>query len=134
MTSHLRSCILEIEDVWASAYFHQERGRNINEKDLINEQDEDDVIVITDEDGVESEFEFLDLIEHEGKEYVVLYPLADGGKGNEVIILQVEVTDETDEDGDEIDSFVGIEDEDVLDAVFKIFQSKFADFVEEEES
>ena len=34
----------------------------------------DNIIVLNDENGEEIEFEFLDLIEYEGEEYVVLLP------------------------------------------------------------
>ena len=44
---------------------------------VLNEQEGeelDNIIVLNDENGDEIEFEFLDLIEYEGEEYVVLLP------------------------------------------------------------
>ena len=83
----------------------------------------DNIIHLTDENGADVSFEFLDLIEHEGGEYVVLLPAgqAEAGDG-EVVILRLE------ESGDETtETYVGIEDEDTLNAVFAIFREKFQD-------
>ncbi len=79
---------------------------------------EDGLIVLTDQDGNEVKFEFLDLIEFEGEEYVVLLP-AEGGE--EVVILRVEPVD------DETESYVSVEDEVILRTVFMIFKEKFKD-------
>ena len=56
----------------------------------------DNIIVLNDEEGNEVEFEFLDLIEYEGEEYVVLLPAEETDDAGEVVILQVEDID-TDE-------------------------------------
>lgn len=81
----------------------------------------DNIIVLNDEKGDEIEFEFLDLIEYEGEEYVVLLP-NDEEDADEVVILKLEDTDSEDEE-----SYVSVEDEDVLKAVFEIFKEKFKD-------
>lgn len=83
----------------------------------------DNIIVLNDEDGVSAEFEFLDLVELDGAEYVVLSPVEDDpdDPGN-VVILKVESTEDPDEE-----SYVGVEDQNVLDAVFEIFKEKFKD-------
>lgn len=90
----------------------------------------DNIIVLDDEDGVSTEFEFLDLVELDGAEYVVLSPVEDDPDDpGEVVILKVESTEDPDEE-----SYVGVEDQNVLDAVFEIFKEKFKDefnFVEE---
>ena len=79
----------------------------------------DNIIFLNDEDGNEVPFEFLDLIECEGNEYVVLLPADD--QADEVVILQVDELD-----GDE-ESYVSIEDDETLNAVFAIFKEKFKD-------
>lgn len=81
----------------------------------------DNMIVLNDEDGNECRFEFLDLIEYEGEEYVVLLPPGTGEEMDEVVILKVEETD------DEEESYIGVEDEETLYAVFKLFKEKFKD-------
>lgn len=80
----------------------------------------DNVIVLSDENGNDVEFEFLDLIEYQGGEYVVLFPLDD--EDQEVVILKVEPTENEDEE-----SYVGIGDDEMLNAVFAIFKEKFKD-------
>lgn len=83
----------------------------------------DNIIVLNDEDGVSTEFEFLDLVELDGAEYVVLFPVEDAlDDPGEVVILKVESTEDPDEE-----SYVGVEDQNVLDAVFEIFKEKFKD-------
>ena len=83
----------------------------------------DNIIVLNDENGEEIEFEFLDLIEYEGEEYVVLLPNdEDEEEPGEVVILKLEDTDSEDEE-----SYVSVEDEEVLHNVFEIFKEKFKD-------
>ena len=83
----------------------------------------DNIIVLNDENGEEIEFEFLDLIEYEGDEYVVLLPNdEDEEDAGEVVILKLEDSDSEDEE-----SYVSVDDEDVLKAVFEIFKEKFKD-------
>ena len=84
----------------------------------------DNVIVLNDEDGNEVKFEFLDLVELDDEEYVVLLPIAEDEEGDgEVVILKLE---DTDEDSEE-ESYVGVEDEEILNRVFAIFKDKFKD-------
>ena len=92
----------------------------------------DNIIVLNDENGEEIEFEFLDLIEYEGEEYVVLLPNdEDEEEPGEVVILKLEDTDEN----SETESYVGVEDEEILNKVFAIFKEKYKDefnFVDED--
>lgn len=81
----------------------------------------DNIIVLNDEEGNEVQFEFLDLIDYEGEEYVVLLPAEETEEAGEVVILQVEDTDSEEE------SYISVEDEDVLNKVFEIFKDKFKD-------
>ena len=80
----------------------------------------DNIISLTDENGVDTDFEVLDLIEYNGKEYVILLPTDDDDAG-EVVIL--EVVDE----GDDMESFVSVDDESVLMAVFEQFKEAAGD-------
>ena len=98
-----------------------------------NNEELDNVVILNDEDGNEVKFEFLDLIELDDEEYVVLLPVAEEGEeeDGEVVILKLE---DTDEDSDE-ESYVGVEDEEILNKVFEIFKEKYKDefnFVDED--
>ena len=85
----------------------------------------DNIIILNDENGNEVKFEFLDLVELDEEEYVVLLPVSEDGEEDEgeVVILKLE---DTDEDSEE-ESYVGVEDEEILNRVFEIFKEKFKD-------
>ena len=85
----------------------------------------DNVVILNDEEGNEVKFEFLDLVELDEEEYVVLLPMTEEGdeEEGEVVILKIE---DTDEDSEE-ESYVSVEDEDTLNKVFEIFKEKFKD-------
>ena len=99
-----------------------------------NEMEElDNIIVLNDEEGKEVQFEFLDLVELDEEEYVVLLPVSEDGEEDEgeVVILKLEDTDEEAEE----ESYVGVEDEEILNKVFAIFKEKYKDefnFVDED--
>lgn len=91
----------------------------------IPEEELDNIIVLNDENGEEVEFEFLDLIELDGEEYVVLLPVEEEEnpeEAGEVVILKLEDTESEDEE-----SYVSVEDEEVLNKVFEMFKEKFKD-------
>ena len=87
-----------------------------------NNEELDNIIILNDEEGNEAEFEFLDLIEYDGEEYVVLLPVEESDEAGEVVILKLEDTESEDEE-----SYVSVDDEDVLNKVFEIFKEKFKD-------
>ena len=97
-----------------------------NKNDNLNEELEDNIIILNDEDGKETKFEFLDLIELDAEEYVVLLPMAEDGEEEEGEVVILKVEDNDDENSDE-ESYVSIEDEDVLNKVFEMFKEKFKD-------
>ncbi len=86
----------------------------------------DNIIILNDEDGNEVKFEFLDLVELDDEEYVVLLPVTDEGEEEEGEVVILKVEDNDDEDSDE-ESYVSIDDEDTLNKVFEIFKEKFKD-------
>jgi len=89
----------------------------------------ENIIVLTDEDGVDVEFEFCASVMYEGNEYVVLLPVEDDD--GEVVILQV-LEDENAAEDDEA-TYVGVEDESVLQAVFDLFKEQAGDEFDFEE-
>ena len=96
----------------------------MNDNENYEGEDLDNIVILNDEEGNEVRFEFLDLVELEDEEYVVLLPIADGGEEEgEVVILKVE---DVDEESDE-ESYVSVDDEDTLNRVFEIFKEKFKD-------
>ena len=62
-------------------------------------EDLDNIVILNDEDGNEVKFEFLDLVELDDEEYVILLPVIDDG----------------------------VEEEEILNKVFEIFKERFKD-------
>lgn len=103
-------------------------------------EERDDLVVLVDEDGGEVEFEHLDTIEFNGSEYVVLLPLVE----EEVEVEEEE--EEEEEDMEEVvilkiehgadgeDSFVSVENDEELDAVFEQFKVRMEEEYEFEEN
>ena len=91
-----------------------------------NNEELDNIVTLKDEDGNDVKFEFLDLIDYEGEEYVVLLPAeeAEDSEPDEVVILQLEKSN--DENAEE-ETYVSVDDENILNAVFEIFKEKFKD-------
>lgn len=105
-----------------------EKIQNNSEEELA-----DNIVILNDEDGNESRFEFLDLIEYDNEEYVVLLPAEEdeNDEPGEVLILKVEDSDGDSDDDSE--SYVSVDDEETLTKVFEIFKDKFKnefDFVD----
>ena len=85
------------------------------------EEELDSIITLTDENGEEMAFEYLDLVEYEGKEYLVLSPA--GEDACEIVILEIEPVDEENE------NYLSVTDEATLEAVYAIFKEKFQDIL-----
>lgn len=88
-------------------------------------EEEVSVLTLTDENGQDVNFEYLDCIEYEGTEYLVLTPA--GEDSGEIVILAIEPVDE------ETENYLAVEDEKILNAVFDIFKEKFKDILQFEE-
>lgn len=91
-----------------------------DDADSLNDLSEN-IIMLNDESGNEVPFEFLDLINYKDEEYVILLPVGD--EAGEVVILKID-TDNFDE---ESESYVSVDDDKTLMAVFEIFKEKFKD-------
>ena len=93
----------------------------MSDEKILNEEEETSIIMLTDENGNDVEFEYLDCIEYEGKEYLVLIPNEEDAE--EVVILQIEPVDE------ETENYISVENEATLNAVFAIFKDRFKDIL-----
>ena len=82
-------------------------------------EEEISILTLTDENGNDVNFEYLDCIEYEGKEYLVLMPVEE--EANEIVILEVEPVDEENE------NYLAVTDEAVLEAVYNIFKERYQD-------
>lgn len=86
----------------------------------------DNIITLNDENGNEVKFEFLDLVELDDEEYVVLLPVVAEGEESdgEVVILKLE---DSDDENSQEESYVSVDDDEILSKVFEIFKEKFKD-------
>ena len=85
------------------------------------EEEEVSLLTLTDENGQDIEFEYLDCIEYQSKEYLTLLPVE--SEEPEIVILEIEPIDEENE------NYLAVEDEATLDAVYAIFKERFKDIL-----
>ena len=87
-------------------------------KDTLQEE-ESSILTLTDENGEDIEFEYLDCINYQDKDYLILMPVE--SEEMEIVILEIEPVD------DENENYLAVEDEAVLDAVYAIFKERYKD-------
>ena len=94
--------------------------------DITENIPEENIYLLEDNDGNEVPFEFVDLMEYEGEEYLFLLPIEDDN--GEVLILHIDRVD-----GDE-EAYSGVESEELLTILFNMFREKYEglyDFADE---
>ena len=96
-------------------------------KKIPMEDEEVTILTLHDDEGNEEQFELLDLVDYQDKQYIVLFPVEDDDM--EIVILQVEEI----EGNDEEEAYVAVEDEAILDSVYGIFKERFKDEFEFED-
>ena len=92
-----------------------------NEEKRPEEEAVSNILTLTDEEGNDEDFEYLDCIPYQGKEYLILMPAQDDAV--EIIILEVQPVDE------ETENYVPVEDDATLDAVYGIFKERYKDIL-----
>ena len=88
--------------------------------EILEQEEEMSILSLTDENGNEQNFEYLDVIEYEGTEYLFLLPVED--ENAEVVILEIEPVDEENE------NYLAIEDQALLETLYEMFKEKFKDY------
>lgn len=101
-----------------------------------NERMEKDVISLLDEDGKEHEFEIVDALELEEKQYLALVPLYDESQAAEALedsgeLVILRVSEEADEDGEQY--LDAIENEDEYNRVAELFMGRLEDYFDFED-
>ena len=87
-------------------------------EELLNEE-EAFILSLTDEEGNEVEFELIDSVDYNGKEYLILLPAEEDGE--EVVILEVVPGPK------DTETYVTVDSEETMLAVFEIFKEHFKD-------
>ena len=85
------------------------------------QEEESSILTLTDENGQDMDFEYLDCLTYQDKEYLILMPVDEAE--TQIVILEVEPVD------DENENYLAVEDEAVLDAVYGIFKEKYKDIL-----
>ncbi len=94
-----------------------------------NPADNEFFVSFTDEQGRENHFEILAVLEFNGADYAVMLPENDSPSYNGMVYV-FEVVEELDSD---TDTYVGVADQSVIDAVYELFL-KEAERLEAEEN
>ncbi len=87
------------------------------EPEELEEEENENYITLTDDDGNDISFEVLDTIEYKDRLFAVLLPFED--EDDEVVILEIIPGEDP-----EMDDFVTVDDEDLLNEVFEEFQKR----------
>lgn len=87
----------------------------------------EEVLTLTDENGVESDYVQLDIINYEETDYIVLAPAdaleSEGEEEVEVMILKVDPAEEGDDE--DLERFSAVEDEELLNKLFDLFKTAY---------
>ena len=84
------------------------------------DEDRENYITLTDDDGEDISFELLDTIEYKERLFAVLLPFED--QDNEVVILEI-----LPGESPEYDDFVSVDDDALLEEVFAEFQKRYSE-------
>ena len=82
---------------------------------------EESQITLTGEDGEEITFDYLDCLTYQDTEYLVLMPTETDE--TQIVILEIQPVD------DENETYLPVEDEAILDAVYGLFKEKYKDIL-----
>ncbi len=94
------------------------------ETEPLQEQSDESLLTLTDENGNDETFEYLDCLEYEGTEYLILSPQEDPGQ---IVVLEIQPIDEENE------NYLAVEDDAIAQAVYDIFKEKYKDILTFEE-
>ncbi|MCQ2770539.1 MAG: DUF1292 domain-containing protein [Clostridia bacterium] len=94
-----------------------------------NKNNDKDILTLTDENGKEIEFEFVDSFEFEGNVYYALIPVEDN-KDGEYVLLKLENPEA--EEGEET-NLVTIDDDEEFDRVADYFEDAYLSEIDHDE-
>ena len=91
-------------------------------------ENNENIIIFTDDDGNDLELEHLDTVELDGKLYIVCVPAPNGEEEIEEVIIFEAMKDDNGEDG-----FVQVDDDVVLENVYQEFKDRNEDMFDFED-
>lgn len=96
---------------------------SVKDQKPLDEQTEGEILEFEDENGNVEKYEFLDMIEYKGADYAVLLPATEN-EDEAVNVYIFEVVEELDSD---TDTYVGLDDQQLIDEVYAVFMEKHKD-------
>lgn len=93
-----------------------------NSKKAVTPEVLDNIVTLTDQYGKDREFEYLDLISYENREFVVLLPRYDNSGAAVILEIKDQNTDE--------EHYDAVASPEELDVLFALFRYKFKDSFE----
>ncbi len=87
--------------------------------------EDENILVLHDEEGNKERYEIIDTVSYDNRDFIVLLPLPEVGEPNEEMLYVLEVVEDLDDP--EYDNYIGIEDDETIDAVFEIFKKQYFD-------
>lgn len=96
---------------------------SVKDQKPLDEQTEGEILEFEDENGNVEKYEFLDVIEYKGADYAVLLPVTENEE-EAVNVYIFEVVEELDSD---TDTYVGLDDQQLIDEVYAVFMEKHKD-------
>lgn len=90
------------------------------EKNIEMDEENDNFITLTDDNGEDVSFEVLDVINYKEREFAVLLPFED--TDDEVVILEIIPSED-----EESDEFISVDDDALIEEVFAIFLERSGD-------
>lgn len=84
---------------------------------------DDNVLILTDEDGNRERYEMIDTVSYDNRDFAILLPIPEVGEPNEEMLYVLEIVEDLDDP--EYDNYIGIEDDETIDAVFEIFKKQY---------
>jgi len=113
---------LDKNSKWGGFKMDENQNPNVNEEEY--DDFEDNVVTLVNEKGEDVEFEYLDTLEVDGLDYLILVPVDDPDDGG-VVIFRIE------DEGEE-ETYVGVDIEEFT-KVFNAFKEKYKDEYEFED-
>ena len=96
---------------------------SVKDQKPLDEQTEGEILEFEDENGNVEKYEYLDMIEYNGVDYAVLLPVTENDE-EAVNVYIFEVVEELDSD---TDTYLGIDDQQLIDEVYAVFMEKHKD-------
>ena len=85
--------------------------------------EDDNIMILVDEEGNREKFEIIDTVAYDNRDFAILLPIPEVGEPNEEMLYVLEIVEDLDDP--EYDNYVGIEDDETIDAVFEVFKKQY---------